>query len=413
MREPPRTPEVRPRTGWHTERMIAARLLDVLLILLLLVYLGEGIRNGFVRSVSAMLGVIAGGIVAFFLTPLLAAIIPDPFWRTFTIVAAAGVLLLGGHALGALVGRSLRRRRQGLNPIDRFFGGIANLVVAALLIGTIGSGIGGLGIPILSSAAGNSYVLKAISTATPDPLEAALAQLRSTVLSEGLPELPNFGGVTPSAPPTGPTDTDALQRSAQSVVRINGTAYACGQNQSGSGFVVSPGRVVTNAHVVAGVTRPVVEAANGNGQALEASVVFFDPEKDLAVLAVPGLQVAPLTMGSSLGVGADAVVDGYPYGGPFTTGPAKVLAVTRSGVDDIYDRQKAVREIYSLNANVQPGNSGGPLLSTDGRIAGIVFARSANQANLGYAMTDSELAPVVQRAPGLSAAVSSGTCVKE
>jgi S1-C subfamily serine protease len=309
------------------------------------------------------------------------------------------------------VGRSLRGRRQGLSPVDRFFGGLANLVVAALVIGTIGSGIAGIGIPVLSSAAGNSYVLKAISAATPDPLEAALAQLRSTVLSEGLPELPNFGGVTPSAPPTGPTDTGALQRSAQSVVKINGTAYACGQNQSGSGFVVSPGRVVTNAHVIAGVSQPVVEAPNG--QALEASVVYFDPEKDLAVLAVPGLQVAPLSMGSDLGIGADAVVDGYPFGGPFTTGPAKVLAVTRSSVDDIYDRQKTVREIYSLNANVQPGNSGGPLVATDGRIAGIVFARSADQANLGYAMTDTELAPVVQRAPGLSAAVSSGSCVKE
>ena len=391
--------------------MIAARLLDVLLILLLLVYLGEGIRNGFVRSASATLGVIGGGIVAFFLTPLLAAIIPDPFWRTFAIVGSAGVLLLGGHALGALVGRSLRRRRRGLGPIDRFFGGVVNLVVAALLIGTIGSGIAGLGIPVLSSAAGNSYVLKGIAAATPDPLEAALAQLRSTVLSEGLPELPDVGGVTPSAPPTGPTDTGALQRSAQSVVKINGTAYACGQNQSGSGFVVSPGRVVTNAHVVAGVTQPVVEAPNG--QALEASVVLFDPEKDLAVLAVPGLQVASLSMGSTLGVGADAVVDGYPFGGPFTTGPAKVLAVTRSSVDDIYDRQKVVREIYSLNANVQPGNSGGPLFATDGRIAGIVFARSAGQANLGYAMTDAELAPVVQRAPGLGAPVSSGSCVKE
>jgi S1-C subfamily serine protease len=326
-------------------------------------------------------------------------------------VAAAGVLLLGGHTLGAVVGRSLRGRRTGLNPIDRFFGGVANLAVAALLIGTIGSGIGGLGIPILSGAAGNSYVLKAIAAATPDPLEAALAQLRSTVLSEGLPTLPDPGGVTaPTTAPTGPTDTAALARSAQSVVRINGTAYACGQNQSGSGFVVSAGRVVTNAHVVAGVSQPVVEAPNG--QALGSTVVFFDPEKDLAVLSVPGLEVAPIAMGDTLGTGADAVVDGYPFGGPFTTGAAKVLAVTSSRVDDIYDRQQAVREIYSLNANVQPGNSGGPLLATDGRIAGIVFARSANQANLGYAMTDTELAPVVQKAPGLRAAVSSGACVK-
>jgi len=392
--------------------MIAARLLDVLLVLVLLVYLGEGIRNGFVRSISTILGVIAGGAIAFFLVPVFAAIVPDPFWRTFVIVAASGALLLGGHALGVAVGRAIRRKRTGIHPVGRVFGGIANLVVAALLVGTIAGGIGSLGIPILSRAAANSYVVQGIDALTPTPLEAALAQLRSTVLAEGLPSLPDPGGVTaPATAPTTPTDTAALQRAAQSVVRINGTAYACGQNQSGSGFVVSPGRIVTNAHVVAGVGSPVVEAPNG--QAVEARVVYFDPENDLAVLAASGLDVTPLTMGPALSIGADAVVDGYPYGGPFTTGAARVLAVTLSNVADIYDRDRTTREIYSLAATVQPGNSGGPLLSEDGRIAGIVFARSADQANLGYAMTDAELAPVVDKAPTLSAAVSSGSCIKE
>ena len=392
--------------------MIAARLLDVLLILLLLVYLGEGFRNGFLRSISAVLGVIAGGAAAFFLIPLFATIVPDPFWRTFVIVAASAVLLFGGHALGAAVGRALRGRRHELNPIDRFFGGLANLVVAALVVGLIAGGIGSLGIPVLSRAVAGSYVLNGISTLTPDPVEAALAQLRSTVLAQGLPSVPDPNGVTaPSAAPTGPTDTAALQRAAQSVVRISGTAYACGQNQSGSGFVVSSGRVVTNAHVVAGVGQPVVEAPNG--QAIEASIVYFDPDRDLAVLAVRGLDVAPIAMGNVLGTGADAVVDGYPFGGPFTTGSARVLAVTRASVDDVGSPGQTVREIYSLAANVQPGNSGGPLLATDGRIAGIVFARSSTQANLGYAMTDTELSPVVTKAAGLRSPVSSGACVKE
>jgi hypothetical protein len=391
--------------------MLAARLLDVLLVLVLLVYLGEGVRNGFARSVSAILGVIAGGAIAFFLIPLLAGIVPDPFWRTFLVVASSAALLLGGHALGAAVGRSLRGRRERLHPVDRVFGGLANVVVAALLVGMIAGGIGALGIPVLSRAVANSTVLKGISAVTPDPVEAALAQLRSTVLSEGLPSLPDPGGVTaPPTAPTGPTDTAALQRAAQSVVRISGTAYACGQNQSGSGFVVSTGRVVTNAHVVAGVTQPVVEAPNG--QAIEATVVYFDPHHDLAVLAVRGLAVSPIVMGDDLGTGDSAVVDGYPYGGPFTTGSARVLAVTQSSIDDIGDRGETVREIYSLAADVKPGNSGGPLLALDGRIAGIVFARSSDQANLGYAMTDDELAPVVQRAPALSTSVSSGSCTK-
>jgi S1-C subfamily serine protease len=391
--------------------MLAARLLDVLLVLVLLVYLGEGVRNGFVRSLSAILGIIAGGAAAFFLIPVVAGIVPDPFWRTFLVVACSAALLLGGHAIGAAVGRAIRGPRRHLNPIDRFFGGVANLLVAGLVVALIAGGIGSLGNPLLSRAVGGSVVLRGISALTPEPVEAALAQLRSTVLSEGLPSLPDPGGVTaPPSAPTGRTDTTALQRSARSVVRISGTAYACGQNQSGSGFVVASGRVVTNAHVVAGVSQPVVEAPDG--QAIEASIVYFDPKHDLAVLSVRGLAVDPIPMGDVLGVGDAAVVDGYPYGGPFTTGAARVLAVTNSSIDDIGDSGQTVREIYSLAADVEPGNSGGPLLATDGRVAGVVFARSADQAHLGYAMTDDELAPVVRRAPALTAPVSSGACTR-
>ncbi len=393
--------------------MIAARLLDVLLVLVLLVYLGEGFRNGFVRSISAVLGVIAGGAAAFFLIPVIAGIVPDPFWRTFLIVAISIALLFGGYAIGRSIGRAVRGRNGDRSPgvVDRLFGAVVNLLIAALVVALVAGSVGSLGVPLLSRAVSGSLVLRTIDGATPEPVQAALARLRGAVLAQGLPVLPDVGGVTaPPTAPSVPTSTQALAVAAQSVVRISGTAYACGQNQSGSGFVIARNRVVTNANVVAGVGQPVVEAPSG--QTIEARIVYFDPEDDLAVLAVNGLGAAPLALSGTLATGAGAVVDGYPFGGPFTTGPAQVLAVTRSSVADIYDRQKTIREVYSLAADVQPGNSGGPLLSTDGRIAGIVFARSSTQSNLGYAMTDEELQPVVAKAPTLSAAVSSGACVR-
>ena len=393
--------------------MIAARLLDVLIVLLLLVYLGEGFRNGFVRSISAVLGVIAGGAAAFFLIPVIASIVPDPFWRTFLIVAISVALLLFGYGIGRTAGRAVRGRQGERSPgvIDRLLGAVVNLVIAAIVVALIAGSVGSLGVPLLSKAVSDSIVLRVIDGATPEPLKAALDRLRGAVLAQGLPVLPDVGGVTaPPTAPSVPTDTQSLAIAAQSVVRINGTAYACGQNQSGSGFVIARNRVITNAHVVAGVGQPVVEAPNG--QTIEASIVYFDPEDDLAVLAVNGLGAAPLPVGGTLQTGSSAVVDGYPYGGPFTTGSAQVLAVTSSSVADIYNKQKTIREIYSLAADVQPGNSGGPLLSTDGRIAGIVFARSATQSNLGYAMTDAELQPVIAKAPTLSAPVSSGACVR-
>jgi S1-C subfamily serine protease len=296
--------------------------------------------------------------------------------------------------------------------VDRVLGALANVIASALVTVLIAGSVGALGIPFLSTAISGSWVVRGIETLTPAPVDAGLAQLRSFVLDEGLPSIGEaLGGITDSpGVPDVDTGSDALAIAAQSVVRINGNAYACGQSQSGSGFVVATDRIVTNAHVVAGVAEPVVEAQNG--QALDGRVVYFDPDVDLAVIAVQGLDVAPLTLSGPLDVGDDAVVDGYPFGGPFTTGPARVLAVSTEQLADIYGSRTTSREVYSLAAQVNPGNSGGPLLTTDGRVAGVVFARSSSDDTLGYAMTNTELGPVADAAPALSTAIQPGSCIR-
>jgi len=196
---------------------------------------------------------------------------------------------------------------------------------------------------------------------------------------------------------------------AASVVRVTGNAAGCGQNQSGTGFVVADGRVVTNAHVVAGVREPVIEQEDG--KAVAGRVVYFDPIDDLAIIAVSGLDAQPLALSGVLAVGDEAVYDGYPFGGPFTTGAAKVLSVGPEQIEDIYGEAATPREIYSIAADIQQGDSGGPLLTPEGQVAGVVFAKSAGTSNLGYAMTVTELAPVVAQAAGLDSPVESGTCI--
>lgn len=401
--------------------MISARLLDVVLVLTLLVFIGEGWRNGLLRSLSAILGVIAGGVVAFLSIPIVAAIIPDPFWRIVIVVVVTLTLLFGGHAVGAAIARRARRgarsRARGRGRPDlglgaRIAGGSANGVVAALMIALIAGGVGALGMPLFSQAISGSFVLRAIDAVTPPPLDVALSRLRAAVLEQGLPTIAEaLGGVqnSPGIPDAGAASA-ALAAAAQSVVRVGGTAYACGQNQTGSGFVVSDDRVVTNAHVLAGVDQPVVEAPNG--QTLEGRVVYFDPIDDLAVIAVDGLDAPPLALSAPLAVGDTAVVEGYPFGGPFTTGPAEVLAISSERIADVYETSRSLREVYTLAALVQPGDSGGPLLATDGRVAGVIFARSATDAELGYAMTNTEVEPVAAAAPGLDAAISAGDCVR-
>lgn len=392
--------------------MIAARLLDLLLVLTLLAFIGEGVRNGFARSLGAIVGVIGGGILAFLAIPVLSALVPDSFWRVAVIVLVALSLLFGGHALGGRIGRGVQERREEIGFGSRLAGGAANGIIAALTLALVAGGVASMGVPLFSQAISNSYVVRAIDAVTPAPVDALLARIRSAVLEEGLPAIAgSLGGVVTSPGiPDVPTDTDPLAIAAQSVVRIGGTAYACGQNQTGTGFVVAPDRIVTNAHVVAGVDVPVVEAPNG--QTLEGRVVYLDPVDDLAVVAVDGLGSAPLALSPDLQAGADAIVDGYPYGGPFTSGAAEVLAVSSERIPDIYGTSRTDREVYTIAAVVQPGNSGGPLLATDGRVAGVVFARNADDAELGYAMTNAELAPVASAAPGMSTPVSSGNCVR-
>lgn len=291
--------------------MIPARLLDLLLVLALLVFLGEGFRNGFARSIGAVAGVVAGGIAAFLAMPVVAALIPQPTWRVVLTLAVAVLLIAGGSAAGSAIGRAIRgRRREELGVGSRITGALANGVIAALVLSLVAGSVSALGIPLVTQAISGSAVLRTIDAATPGPVDAALARIRAAVLEEGLPAIEDaLGGVAESPGlPDVPTQTDALSVAAQSVVRIGGTAYACGQNQTGTGFVVSAERVITNAHVVAGVEAPIVEAPNG--EVLEGRIVYLDPVDDLAVVAVDGLTAAPLDLSPTLAVGSSAVVQG-------------------------------------------------------------------------------------------------------
>lgn len=392
--------------------MTESLVLDILLGLMLIGYIVYGFRNGLSGAAFAIAGLVAGVIAAFFLTPLVASWVPVPILRLIvTILVAVGLVTLG-HALGAAIGRGIRRgiARSPLSGIDRFFGAIVTGVAAALVAAVVSTSVAQLGVPVLSKAISGSTVLRTINVLTPDPVEAWLAQLRSTVTEKGLPIFSEaFGGGTPTIPQLD-TGSDALDTAAQSVVRITGNAYACGQSQSGTGFVVADDRVVTNAHVVAGLTQPVIEAPDG--ETVQGTVVYFDPSMDLAVILVPGLKVGALTLAATLPAGSDAAIEGYPYGGPFMAGAASVVSVATANVPDIYGQSRTQREVYTIAADVKEGNSGGPLLTVDGAVAGVVFARNAETANVGYALTMAELEPVAESAANYTDTVSSGDCIR-
>src|SRR5690606_23362783 len=312
---------------------------------------------------------------------------------------------------GAGMGRSLRQGvdRTALRPLERLLGGVANLGVVALALSFVGNAVSATGVPGVAPAVSSSAVLRTIEELTPPAVGRPLAQARAFVLDDGLPRLNIL--MTPGQTAEVPSvdlDDPQLEAAARSVARISVVAYACGTSSTGSGFVVATDRVVTNAHVVAGVDRPVVELPGG--EVREGRVVYYDPVDDLAVIAVPDLTAEPLPVVAPLAVGGRAVVQGYPYGGRFASGSAGVIQVGPTAVPDSYGRSPAEREVYSLAAVVRPGNSGGPVLTTDGEVAGVVFARDETNPQVGYAMTSTELRPVAERAPALASPVSTGRC---
>lgn len=394
-------------------RRMTVLLVDLVLIALLVVALVVGVQRGLVASVGTLLGLALGGIAAWWLAPVVNDAWSWQQWRPLVVVLTSFLLLVVGGTVGGVLGGMVRRGvdRVKLRVLDRLLGGAVSVVVAALALSLVAQSIAISGAPVLGPAVASSRVMTTITGLTPRPIADTLAQLRSFVTADGLPRLGELlaPGVEPgTATPIGRGDPE-LEAAAASVLLVSGTAFACGTSSTGSGFVVAPGRVVTNAHVVAGVDAPIVKP-NG-GPALEGRVVYFDPVDDLAVIAVDGLEVTPLALSAALPPGSAAQVQGYPLGGPLTPTEAEVLSVGTVPVPDIYDDTANPREIYFLNAAIRPGNSGGPLLTGDGEVAGVVFARAEGDDSRGYAMTNAELEPVAAGAPGLGEQVSTGTCV--
>lgn len=385
--------------------------LDAVLVLWLLWQLIYGLRVGLVVSLGGLVGFVAGAVAAFFAAPFVNQYAPGPSWRTAFVIGATVILIGAGHAVGSRIGRAIGKlvKSGSIRSVNRVLGGVLNVFVGALVISMLAFGVTNLGIPSVAKQLSDSVVLSKIDAWTPDPVKSAAAQLRSLVLEEGIPQILNPAGANVQvAAPNASTDTPAWNTAARSVLKISGTAFQCGQSQTGTGFVVAPDRVMTNAHVVAGVAMPVVQTQTQG--ALRATVVYFDPVKDLAVLAVDGLDAAPLPTGGNLPAHSPAAFAGYPLGGPLQVRPATVVASGPLLIPEITGAQKSLLDVYQLAGNVQSGNSGGPLLDSSGRVVGVVFAKSTTSEPVGFAFTMDEVAPVIAAAPMLSTTVASGTC---
>lgn len=390
-------------------------IIDIIAVVALITAFVIGVARGFFASLGTIVGMVAGAFLALWLVPLanplVSDLVPAGLWRSVVLAALAVAILVGATLIGAAIGALIRRGvdRTPLRGLERFFGGVVATAATALVLLMVAGGITAAGIPGLSSAVASSQVVQTLDRLTPAPVDEALAHVRGMVTTDALPQLGAVIGtvIVPTDPPIALDDPE-LQVASSSVARISGTAFACGVSMTGSGFVAAPELIVTNAHVVAGVETPLVELPGGRVQ--EGRLIYIDPVDDLAVIAVAALDADPLTVADPVAPGAQAAVQGYPLGGPFTSSTAGVLTSGEVPVPDIYDESLSPRDVYALDADVRPGNSGGPLLDGDGRVIGVVFARGADGERRGYAMTSDELRPVLAEVAPDDPTVPSGRC---
>lgn len=389
--------------------------LDLVLLVSAVSFAVSGYRQGFVAGVLAFTGFLAGGVAGLLLAPTLVSSLDPGLGQS---VLAVGLVLLAatvGQVTLGWVGSMVRDRItwRPARVVDNGLGAAVSVVALLVVAWFLASSLRPGPMPSLSREIGGSKVVAAVDRVMPDRARTLFSSFRRVLDDTALP--PVFSGLSPERirrvpPPDGTvTGTPAVRRAARSVVEVTGTAEDCRRTLDGSGFVVAPQRVLTNAHVVAGVTDPQVRIG-GKGRRYDARVVEFDPRRDLAVLFVPDLTAPALRLDSSAGGGDDAVVAGFPGGGPFRLVAARVRDEIRARGYDIYHRSQVTREIFSLYADVEPGNSGGPLLSPAGAVYGVIFAKSLDDSNTGYALTADEVRPVVRAGRDATAKVGTDTC---
>ena len=399
--------------------MSGATVVDLVLAVVLVAYAASGYRRGLFVGRGSLAGFVGGGALAMWGLPRVLE-----RWSTYgpqdmrrVVVLLAGVLAAAavGQALGSTLGGRVRRRVTATpaRALDSVLGAVTSVLAVCALVWLLAAAVRGGPSPGLSRAVGQSRVVGALDQVVPPAGSRLFAGFRDLLDAEGFPRVfEGFGPerIRPVEPPDARVrSTAGIRAAARGVVKITGTAVSCSRSQEGSGWVLRRGTVVTNAHVVAGVPRPRVRVG-GVGRSYAGRVVVFDPVRDLAVLDVPALPAPALPVAGDLSRGDAAVVAGFPLDGPYRLDAARVREVLRARGEDIYGRQPSVREVYSLYARVRPGNSGGPLLSPAGEVVGVVFAKSLDADDTGYALTMDEAEPVLDAGRTADRPVDVGSC---
>ena len=392
--------------------------LDLILIVVVAAFAVSGFRQGFIVGVLSFFGFVGGALLGAEFGPAISRALVGGQTQQDVI---AVVLLVSFAVLGQFIASSIGTAMRSTvtwhsaTVADSVGGAFVSMASVLLIAWVVGSVLIQSPFPVVDTQVNNSLMLQTLDRFMPTPAKTMFSDFRRLLASNST-YAQVFSGIGAehlfpiAAPDPAVLDSPGYLAARSRVVRVQGVAPSCSRSIEGSGFVISPDHILTNAHVVAGVTaRQTVTTESG--VTLSATVVYYDPQVDVAILYVPQLGLTPLQFAGPANPGDSAVVAGYPLDAQsLQAAPARIGDVQDAQGPNIYDTSTVTRQIYEIRALVQSGNSGGPLLSPEGTVDGVVFAAAVGVSDTGCALTAAEVSADVSAGRDLTAPVSTGAC---
>lgn len=392
---------------------------DVVVLALALIAGVSGWRHGMAVALLSFVGVLGGAILGVQIAPLIAESVESPATRIIISIVVVVLLVALGETTGVYLGRHIRDRINGQASlaVDSTLGSVLQAFTVVVAAWLVALPLASASVPGVAAGVKGSEVLQAVDSVMPDQARALPRELRELLDSSGFPsvldpftETPIFAVGPPNA---ALLDSAVVTDVRDSVLKVRGRAPSCSRQLEGSGFVIAPQLVMTNAHVVAGTSDTSVEVRRGRSgiRTLDARVIVYDPSVDVAVLRVPDLDATALPFAAAAAdVGDDAIVLGYPLDGPYTATAAKVRQRVPLVGPNIYDSGKVSRDVYTVRAVVKSGNSGGPMISPGGQVVGVVFGAALDDKETGFVLTAEQVQPAVNAAQDRTRQADTGAC---
>jgi S1-C subfamily serine protease len=393
--------------------------IDIFIAAAFLIFGWIGFRRGILRTILSIIGLIVGGAAGAIATPSIQSLISSNAFGFKPTIGLTSIIL--GASLGmflfGILGSFLRvvlLPFPFMKTIDSLIGFGLAIVAVASISSTLSSAAQVIPNKTVNNLFSQSQIISQIDQYLPERFKNAAQKIQNVITDSPLPEVFKSlveSRITPTQLESDVAIPEIVTKSVASTVRIDGIAESCSAAMVGTGFIVSPERVITNAHVVAGVKEPVITLFNSQTQ-LGGRVIAIDRKKDIAIIFVPGLTGEKLTFIGPVTPNEIGFVVGYPNGGNLRTMPVSVTSEFESIGTDIDGNGETRRDVIVFGGDVKPGNSGGPLLNDQGQVLGVVFAADAENKNTGYALAPSEVAKLVSETSSVMQAIETGECAK-